>query len=351
MKIDLEKLAKFLSPRGKGRVCSYPTYWNYYEAEIYTESQRDSKGNKIIEHEGSLIDCPEVEGIVPWSRINLDRRMCFGSFLSKINGFLKLDEDEDDPNVNRSMMRPVIHIGIYRERDLRDSSTHNTFVNNVTWMSREQLEEHINYLVSPDGLNIPVDIKISEHELSWYDYFDKIPIYNIDIDFGRKTTIRQIKFVLFWIRYAYEAPSNIAMIDAYKLKELYYPDEEIYNLLTVTSRLINVFYNINTSQSIHFFGHFVEKARFLKELKSTKGDLSSIYLKGGNNNLPRAEVLPIIDDLDDEFYKFKKENKEALGESDSYMTLQSWLKFEYRFTLYRKLYKIHKENELRSEIY
>lgn len=339
MKIDQEKLIEFLGENGAGRIYKFPNYWNSYSAEYYADYRvRDIKE--------SLIDNPVLQNIQPTLDLPLDAiRVCFGAFITDVNYRMM-------GRFSREQVRPLIHIDILKDRLLEKALNSNkTFVNNISWMTREQLEEHINYLVSPDGLNIPVHISIKEPRNLRKRYFKRIvvPNYLVEIDFTNKTTLKEIKFVLFWLRYVYEAPSNIAMIDAYLLKELF-TEEELYNLLILASKMVSkCVTEINNAQCIHYRGWFCEKTRMLQGLKDdSTSDVSDLFKKYPLNHVyTNRNVNYRLDSVCKKFKDFV--STELPKDGYPYFPLDKWLKFEDRFKYYEELYHIYKSDELKYE--
>ena len=210
-------------------------------------------------------------------------------------------------------------------------------INNYLWMSIEQLKEHIEYCKSYLGLDFDYTIE------GEYD-FEII----VKLNLKRLEDIKQIKFVLFWLRYAFEFPSAIAMIDAYILKEKYYPEEELYNLLSVTTRVWNLIHNSKLScgvyipqgQSLGTNNYFIE----VEEVKKRLGDcaysqLVDIFTQNtsfqNRSQLSKFEFT-IVNGKRTEY----EENCFPRGPINSHVP--GWFEYSDRLDLYHELYEILK---------
>lgn len=205
-------------------------------------------------------------------------------------------------------------------------------INNYLWMSLEQLTEHLEYCKS--YLNLDFNYTIEGE----YD-FEIV----VKLNLRRLKDTKQIKFVLFWLRYAFEFPSAIAMIDAYILKEKYYPEEELYNLLTVTTRIWNLIHHsklssgiyIPNGQSLGTNNYFVE----VEEVKKRLGDvlysrLVDIFTQDTYHSLTHKFEYKVMNKIEIEYVK----SCYPKGPINSYV--QKWFEYSGRFDLYQELYEI-----------
>lgn len=207
-------------------------------------------------------------------------------------------------------------------------------INNYLWMSIEQLTEHLEYCKSYLDLNFEYTIE------GEYD-FEIV----VKLNLKELKETKQIKFVLFWLRYAFEFPSAIAMIDAYILKEKYYPEEELYNLLSVTTRIWNLIHNsklncgvyIPQGQSLGTNNYFIEVEEVKKKL--------------GENVLLYPHLVDIFTQKTYHSLLYKFENALVSGKRTEYEDscypigpintyVQKWFEYSGRFDLYQELYEI-----------
>lgn len=118
--------------------------------------------------------------------------------------------------------RSFVSIQLYNKLPAESSGS-----KNFTWMDKEQLEEHIDALK-----DIGIDLKylIEEKENYFYVHFFTVGLSYLTL-----------KFVCCWIRYAYEFPETMCLLDAYRLKENIWPEETIFNLFLVTGRYMTYY--------------------------------------------------------------------------------------------------------------
>lgn len=235
-------------------------------------------------------------------------KYCFGDFLSIIK--------RDKPDLS------IIEVFMFDKKNYKSS------FNNLTWMNTEQIKEHLEYLQNSIGLDFYFKVKKSSATLrTWEGYPVKNKGISVKINFKSLNFI-EIKYVLFWLRYTYEFPGNLALIDAYLLKEKY-PEEELHNLLIIPSRLLN---NTNRQlppdQSISIFGRFVNEGRIKNYLK--KG-LNVINIYGGEQSLP--ELNKIIGSFHKNF-------------TTNYVDYSQWLNDESRWEIYERMYQYYKETRI-----
>ena len=236
------------------------------------------------------------------------RYICFGTFLAY---FLRYEEA-------KGKITCFLHRLKY------------TNYNNYLWMTEKQLVKHMNYCKTE--LNLDFDLSIEG------DYNVEL---KINLDLTRLQNLNQIKFVLFWLRYTYEYPSATAMIDAYLLKEKYYPEEELYNLLTITTRTwiaLAVNNTINQGQSLGTDNKFISKRILLDRLHSNKYDaLVNVFTHG--------TYTPLLNDWYFKIRNLRNLPNIHLSELNSY--IRDWFGYQERFSLYEELYKKLKPLELK----
>lgn len=104
-----------------------------------------------------------------------------------------------------------------------------------TWMTKEELEDHLNYPKRRLGLEYDFEIKETKN------------IFKVVMEIHSNTTptLASVKFILFWFRYAFEYPYNLFIVDTYLLKEkLEYKDWDLISLAQLTNQLFPEF-NVN----------------------------------------------------------------------------------------------------------
>ena len=205
-------------------------------------------------------------------------------------------------------------------------------INNYLWMSIEQLSEHLKYCKS--YLDLDFDYTIEGE----YD-FEIV----VKLNLKRLKDTKQIKFVLFWLRYAFEFPSAIAMIDAYILKEKYYPEEELYNLLSVTTRVWNLIHNSKLSCGIYIpQGQSLGTNNYFIEVEEVKKKLGESVYSRLVDIFTQDTYHPLLYKFEQRLLKGKETEYEMSccprGPINSY--IQQWFDYSGRFDLYQELYEI-----------
>lgn len=192
---------------------------------------------------------------------------CYGNFLTKIDPYIKK---------NKGVSRFFLELNI--------GTDPKTSQNNYTWMTEEQLREHINY--PREVLDIDFKYKIVT--------IPEKKLYKVLLDFDTRLSKLKIKFVLFWIRYAFEMPSQLALFDAYYLKKYVFPKEELYNLLLMASFMVsNVYlYKINDSQCISIDGHMITREALKKRLNYPSRHNDKVTQLFFGNRLFDYQLLP-----------------------------------------------------------
>ena len=232
-------------------------YWNRYSYLIFrAQNVKDAIGDESLTmknipgtlRNNALIDYP------------FDRRICFGRFTEVL--------------LSRSYWGPS-----FRSRFVWTPYTkpHTPECANFTWMTKELLEEHVNYPKNELGLDYDV-VVYDAHK----DSEAKGEHWDIIFDF-KQLNRNQIKFILFWSRYATEFPSCLALLDALLLKERY-PEEELFNFIVMASFFqhfhFNDIGNISEGQCISIYGKFITKERLIKGLENTSDDAQILEIFG-----------------------------------------------------------------------
>ena len=187
-------------------------------------------------------------------------RICFGKFLNKLS---------------RSSRAQFIWMPYITTPNSQGCA-------NFTWLTKEELEKHVLYPKTHYGLDYNVRV-YSPEEFVYTDDSEDLPFgtyFTVIFDF-KKLTYINIKFVLFWARYATEFPSNLVLLDAKLLKQLY-PEEELLNLLIMSSMFFRYHntdnYSVSYDQCISLYGKFATKEYLIKRMyQNPEGSLISIF--------------------------------------------------------------------------
>ena len=269
-KIKVERAKEYFKEEIK-RFVSFYHYWNRYSFSIYkTRFLSDLIPIKFPETLAT-IESKKLKSISKYSLINygFDHRSCFGRYLEIV------DQRGYWGSSYRSRFVWTPYTKLYSPEQ-----------GNFTWMTKEMLIEHLNYPKDILGLNY--DVNVFDPDISGED--SKGEHWNIVFDF-KKLTFIEIKFVLFWARYAAEVPSCLALIDALILKEKY-RDEELYNLLIMASFFQRYHFkgsggHISDGQSISIFGKFISRQQLINRLKeSPDGSVNLIFERTLNSTSP-----------------------------------------------------------------
>lgn len=193
--------------------------------------------------------------------LTLGDRVCFGSLLNK---YAELDDDS----------KSIFSCKIYVNTVPRRTSQHKDRVqDNLTWMTKEQLEEHIRYI---KNLGIKFGFNVRNYYRGWHKFlrwFREPDGYCVKITTIRCiTTYPELKYLLFWIRQAYRYPYCINLADSYTLKEKYLPEEDMFNLVTLPGA-----YYGPSNENFPTCCSFVSKEYLLQELGKRRKDISEIY--------------------------------------------------------------------------
>lgn len=269
-KIKVERAKEYFKEEVK-RFISYYHLWNRYSFSIYRTRFLSNFIPIKFPETLATIESEKLKSISKYSLIyyGFEHRVCFGRYLEIV------DQRGYWGSSYRSRFVWTPYTKIYSPEQ-----------GNFTWMTKEMLIEHLNYPKDILGLNY--DVNVFDPDTSGEN--SKGEHWNIVFDFKQLTFI-EIKFVLFWARYAAEVPSCFALIDALILKERY-KDEELYNLLIMASFLQRYHFmglggHISDSQCISVFGKFISRQQLINRLKeSPDGSVNSIFERTHNSTLP-----------------------------------------------------------------
>lgn len=175
-----------------------------------------------------------------------------------------------------------VELHIFTELKPYERSSHLDIVfNNVTWMSIEQLREHIGYVKDHIGIRFKYSVSpLTEYSLSNFIKsleLSRVYGYKILINCKKEeTTTAEFKFLLFWIRLAYKYPQNILLADMYTLqKEL--KGCELYNLITIPRILFNYYDENFLSLSL------AVSLDYLKKQLKSNSQIDDIFKGKGEN--------------------------------------------------------------------
>lgn len=133
------------------------------------------------------------------------------------------------------------------------------------------------------------------------------------------------KVILSWLRYAYEFPFNVAIYEAFKLKEEKgFKRVTLLNLFNLIGSTMNC---TNHGASIHAIGVFYEWKRFINYKEFCK------YIKKANKRSPNCVINDIIPVLD------KKEFKILNLPADKRINHTDYWEDEKEYKTRLKLYK------------
>ena len=239
-------------------------------------------------------------------------RVCFGYFLGRLQ----------DCRPDAAVIEVFINTQLIRKRSP---------FNNFTWLSKKQIQEHMNYLQDVIGLDFYFEVKDSKINLG--NGCDNVEGISVKINFKSLKYI-EIKYVLFWLRYTYEFPGNIVLIDTYLLKKRY-PEEELYNIFLLPSRLLSVTSRpLPMDQTISVFGRFVNLGR-LKNCLKRYNNVTDIY-----GQCCESYINP----LNNINLKYFSELFKTI-----YVNYSSWLEYEERWKIYDEMLSIYKNNIIEED--
>lgn len=150
------------------------------------------------------------------------------------------------------------------------------------------------------------------------------------------------KYMLSWVRYLYEYPFNVFLMDAYKLRGI--PEFKFESV-------INLFNLVGATSGIKQHGtgiHAIGETGWFKALMTTKEIKRALKeLEGGHTQI--NDIFPVVHAEDDweiheklEGVKTLKVDKDALRSSDYW---ESGEEFNKRLELYTNNYKVLKDNK------
>ena len=199
MKIDLERVKKWFGDE-RNKTTKYSGTNLLYSSKIIPAKFDD----------GGM--CSDV--------VNEDRT-CFGDVINDIDDYI-LDRE------GRSLVT-TYHIPNWRYGQPTTSRY-------GTWMTKEELYDHMSQL-STIGLDSVFECSIEE-------VGDGLDV-TITFNSHDLTSLSEAKMILFWMRYAFEYPYNLTIVDAYLMKEMEeYKNENIIRLAMLANSIMP-FYSIN----------------------------------------------------------------------------------------------------------
>lgn len=315
----LEQVRNYFRYKVKRLVTSIG-YYNHYSYRIFNSKTLESCGIDTVTEFNQV---ENIESLRSYDGI-ADYRACFGKFLVDLNGIYG---------------RPR-SIFLWKPFLIPTFPTQGNF----TWMTRDQLINHLNYCKDYLGLDYEVNI---EDELGYeQNTAGFTDFYKICFDF-KKLSYLQIKFVLFWSRYACEFWSNLALLDAMLLKEAVFPEEELYNLLVMSSLvLMMTTYKmscpgyISEGQCLSIYGKFISKKNLITILNNfSTGQITELVF----NRINYDAWVNSAPDI-----KFPKINVKVNNTTYDIDILGKWLNDESinkRLEVYKKLYPWYKSEE------
>lgn len=154
--------------------------------------------------------------------------------------------------------------------------------NNLTVLSKSQIINHIEYLK-----------KLFDFEYH-LNYMSHEGYYSVCVNFLSVKPI-QIKFFCAWIRYLYEFPANVLMLDIYRLIDaglLKEKEESLFNLIIALNSSINPYnISIRSDQCISIFGRFQEEKELKTKLNRGRNYLNSLYLPISDDRTTRIRNI------------------------------------------------------------
>lgn len=233
----------------------------------------------------------------------------------------------------KQSIHPCFGSFIYNSQRLRDKSAviftsvlHKVVLkqnyNNHCWMTLDQLNYWISIARQDSGINFN------------YKIVDLGNIYEVVLELTSDLSWKQVKYILFWLRYAFETPASYYALDALLLKRDYYPEESLQNLLTLVSVCHRVdSARMSNSQCLTTYGEFIQTDILQKRIASRSNDNVSSIFNGDPSQRSSSTV----------YGKLYLSNYYDARE----MTGESWLNHPERFDVYQKAYKLMKEREIK----
>ena len=305
MNLNLEEIEKRLSAK---HLTQYLNCNSTYEAKFVKKKTipEELKEKPLYE----ITDFSKY-GIETAPQLNYRDGYCFGGYLRNFNC--------------TSANRQLVSVYINTVAGGRDKENYNNYL----WMTKEQLEEHLNYLRNVLG----------------FDFFFRIieagDWYIVQFDFKNMSKLK-IKYTLFWTRYTYEFPSSLCMVDAYILKTRH-PEEDLHNLLRIPQRFVAYSrFPVRSDQSISVYGKFLTLEELKHRLERTNISVCDLFQTPSQNTWqPRIEGVERL--------------KEIIGTKREYpintlnhgwVNFSSWLHDNSRLDAYEEMLEWYRENKL-----
>lgn len=147
-------------------------------------------------------------------------------------------------------------------------------VSNNCFMTKEEVEEHLGYLNDI----VPLE-RYSVKETKFpYPGTKGIPAFDISIKLKNQKRIKH-KYALTWIRYIYEYPYNLILMDSRRLKKGLLQDETMINLFTLVVRCFKCskyMYGAGHAMPLPASSGFISDVDVIKKLDGTM-KLNSIF--------------------------------------------------------------------------
>ena len=255
-----------------------------YSFAFLNRSRVEGKQLRLVRHNHSIsLADDQGDEICNLKDVNLAVYPCFRGVFPDIDG-----------NYGCSMGL-FMHLLVYKLEGFKTLSNDGfRGVRNGTWMTREQLVEHI--LACKEALHSDFIFDVFTPNDNFRIGGDVFQAYSVALYFPPSMGPLEIKYILCWIRYAYEFPDIIALLDAYRLQRDLYPEESILNLFLLTARLHRSLGDVSPAlvlpgdQIISSRGLFMTNEDLVNVLQNHQRDyLSNIYLHDDLNlvHVPR----------------------------------------------------------------
>lgn len=234
---------------------------------------------------------------------------------------------ESEGSVNKDLDREYCFSEIFYEGPNKQK---NNYILEIYWdkyednddnnclLTTEQLVEHINEIKK---------IKSFEHELEKHE--DKY-VLKFTLDAPRIYH----KIILSWLRYSYEWPFNMALYEAFKIKDLYgFKRENLFNLFNVVGASMGY---RKHGTDIHAIGEF----DMFKKLVSYK-EFKALIEKARKDD-PKKQINKVVPQVNGKFALIPQDKKIKITNSEFWEDDKG---FQERVKVYRKNHKTLKENK------
>lgn len=213
-----------------------------------------------------------------------DRRICFADVFRKYN----------------------IHDAHYVLKLIRDPAYNEaTGKNNICLLTKQELQRHLKLA----RRLFPFKYSVQESEYNEYAAFE------VTIDIALNSIYH--KYLLTWIRYAYELPYNIILNEALRMKHTYLRKESITNLYILCANSFTCScFSYGSGHAIAYpFSAFLKESELIAQLTSCNS-LNSIYPRA------RQDVLkiPIPAEEIDKFLEYWLDEEEFNQRARIYIT-------------------------------